>query len=164
MQFSIVVSSSAQNKEQDRKALLLCNRTLSTDHGFPLRLVVPGVTGARSVKWLSRVITSKEESNSHWQQVQCLSQAACCVHFRLTSLPQRKQSRDLNHTVTMSLACVSVYHWQNVDETLRQSYGHVAAAFNAPCSEQCNRCQRSHKTAFSFESFLFLHLHCNDNC
>ena len=44
-------------------------RTLSTDHGFPLRLVVPGVTGARSVKWLSRIITSKEESQAHWQQV-----------------------------------------------------------------------------------------------
>ena len=49
--------------------MLYCCRTLSTDHGFPLRLVVPGVTGARSVKWLSRIITSKEESQAHWQQV-----------------------------------------------------------------------------------------------
>lgn len=30
---------------------------------------MPGVTGARSVKWLSRIITSKDESDSHWQQV-----------------------------------------------------------------------------------------------
>jgi len=52
----------------DDKMLYRC-RTLSTDHGFPLRLVVPGVTGARSVKWLSRIITSKEESQAHWQQV-----------------------------------------------------------------------------------------------
>lgn len=44
-------------------------RTLSADHGFPLRVVVPGVTGARSVKWLSRIITSKQESQAHWQQV-----------------------------------------------------------------------------------------------
>lgn len=39
------------------------------DHGFPLRVVAPGVTGARSVKWLSRIIASKHESPAHWQQV-----------------------------------------------------------------------------------------------
>lgn len=41
---------------------------LSRDHGAPLRVVVPGVTGARHVKWLGRVITSSEESASHWQR------------------------------------------------------------------------------------------------
>ncbi len=30
--------------------------------------MAPGVTGARSVKWVSRVVASKEESGSHWQQ------------------------------------------------------------------------------------------------
>ncbi|GCB65835.1 hypothetical protein scyTo_0007798 [Scyliorhinus torazame] len=40
---------------------------LSRDHGFPLRVVVPGVVGARNVKWLSKIIVSKEESKSHWQ-------------------------------------------------------------------------------------------------
>ena len=38
------------------------------DHGFPVRVVVPGVVGARNVKWLTRIIASKEESPSHWQQ------------------------------------------------------------------------------------------------
>ena len=33
-----------------------------------MRVVVPGITGARSVKWLRRVIASREESKSHWQQ------------------------------------------------------------------------------------------------
>nr|XP_014278403.1 sulfite oxidase isoform X2 [Halyomorpha halys] len=41
---------------------------LSRDHGFPLRVVVPGVVGARNVKWLSKIIISEEESTSHWQQ------------------------------------------------------------------------------------------------
>lgn len=41
---------------------------LTADHGYPLRVVVPGVTGARSVKWLSKIIPAKEESSSHWQQ------------------------------------------------------------------------------------------------
>jgi sulfite oxidase len=38
------------------------------DHGFPLRAVVPGVVGARSIKWLSRIIVSSEESPCHWQK------------------------------------------------------------------------------------------------
>ncbi|XP_026163859.1 sulfite oxidase, mitochondrial [Mastacembelus armatus] len=41
---------------------------LPADHGFPVRVVVPGVVGARSVKWLGKIIVSAEESSSHWQQ------------------------------------------------------------------------------------------------
>ncbi|XP_023333295.1 sulfite oxidase [Eurytemora carolleeae] len=41
---------------------------ITRDHGFPVRAIVPGVAGARNVKWLSRVVLSKEESDSHWQQ------------------------------------------------------------------------------------------------
>ncbi|XP_075055653.1 sulfite oxidase, mitochondrial [Mixophyes fleayi] len=41
---------------------------LPRDHGFPLRTVVPGVVGARNVKWLGRIVVSAEESASHWQQ------------------------------------------------------------------------------------------------
>ncbi|XP_024125527.1 sulfite oxidase, mitochondrial [Oryzias melastigma] len=38
------------------------------DHGFPVRVVVPGVVGARSVKWVGKIVVSAEESSSHWQQ------------------------------------------------------------------------------------------------
>lgn len=41
---------------------------INRDHGFPVRAIVPGVAGARNVKWLARVVLSKEESDSHWQQ------------------------------------------------------------------------------------------------
>jgi len=41
---------------------------LTRDHGFPVRAVVPGVVGARNVKWLSRVEVSEEESESHHQR------------------------------------------------------------------------------------------------
>lgn len=37
-------------------------------HGFPLRLVVPGYVGARSVKWLARVEASREPSRNYYQQ------------------------------------------------------------------------------------------------
>ena len=56
--------------------MCLC-RELSKDHGFPVRVVAPGIAGARSVKWLSRIIASKHESNSHWQQACPLVPCRC---------------------------------------------------------------------------------------
>ncbi|KAJ7999278.1 hypothetical protein DPEC_G00213770 [Dallia pectoralis] len=41
---------------------------LPADHGYPVRVVVPGIVGARNVKWLGRILVSQEESRSHWQQ------------------------------------------------------------------------------------------------
>ncbi|KAI3434691.1 hypothetical protein D9Q98_002754 [Chlorella vulgaris] len=41
---------------------------LPPDHGYPLRVVVPGVAGCRSVKWVGKIIASGEESTSFWQQ------------------------------------------------------------------------------------------------
>ncbi|KAL4433958.1 hypothetical protein ABPG75_000399 [Micractinium tetrahymenae] len=41
---------------------------LPADHGFPLRAVVPGVAGCRSVKWLGKIVASSEESHSFWQR------------------------------------------------------------------------------------------------
>jgi len=38
---------------------------LEPDHGFPLRLVVPGQIGGRSVKWLSGIELSTHESQHH---------------------------------------------------------------------------------------------------
>ncbi|XP_073998352.1 sulfite oxidase isoform X2 [Rhodnius prolixus] len=43
-------------------------KPLPRDHGFPVRAVVPGIVGARNVKWLSKIILSEEESDSHWQR------------------------------------------------------------------------------------------------
>lgn len=34
---------------------------LTTPHGAPLRLVVPGVIGARSVKWLEQIVIRDKE-------------------------------------------------------------------------------------------------------
>jgi sulfite oxidase len=38
------------------------------DHGGPVRLVVPGYVAARSVKWLTEIYVSDEESRSAWQR------------------------------------------------------------------------------------------------
>ncbi|KIM31985.1 hypothetical protein M408DRAFT_64449 [Serendipita vermifera MAFF 305830] len=38
---------------------------LEPDHGFPLRVVIPGQIGGRSVKWLARIEISDQESQHH---------------------------------------------------------------------------------------------------
>ncbi|MEL6105576.1 MAG: molybdopterin-dependent oxidoreductase [Planctomycetota bacterium] len=39
---------------------------LTPDHGFPLRTVVPGYIGARSVKWLGKILVSDRPSPNHY--------------------------------------------------------------------------------------------------
>lgn len=40
---------------------------LTPDHGFPLRVVVPGYIGARSVKWVARITLQTEPSTNYYQ-------------------------------------------------------------------------------------------------
>ncbi len=43
---------------------------LTPEHGFPLRVVVGGYVGARSVKWLSGINLQAEPSGNHYQAVE----------------------------------------------------------------------------------------------
>jgi len=42
------------------------NKPLTPDHGFPVRTVVPGYIGARSVKWLGKIVVSDKPSTNHY--------------------------------------------------------------------------------------------------
>ncbi|KAF9175063.1 hypothetical protein BGX20_008520, partial [Mortierella sp. AD010] len=42
---------------------------LTRDHGYPLRVIVPGYIGARSVKFLQKVIVQPQESTSFFQKL-----------------------------------------------------------------------------------------------
>ena len=41
---------------------------LPPDHGYPIRLIVPGCIGGRSVKWLARIEASHAESTNHFHK------------------------------------------------------------------------------------------------
>jgi sulfite oxidase len=43
-------------------------RPLAPEHGFPLRIVVPGYAGVRSPKWLSAIRVQDKPSDNHIQQ------------------------------------------------------------------------------------------------
>jgi sulfite oxidase len=58
------------HRDQARPTLLayeMNHAALEPAHGFPLRVVVPGVIGARSVKWLERIIIRDHESDNFYQ-------------------------------------------------------------------------------------------------
>jgi sulfite oxidase len=41
---------------------------LPARHGAPVRSIIPGIIGARSVKWLDTIVISARESQNHYQQ------------------------------------------------------------------------------------------------
>ncbi|MCJ1382051.1 hypothetical protein MMC17_005163 [Xylographa soralifera] len=49
-------------------ALEMNGQTLSDTHGYPVRIIVPGIAGARSVKWVDGITVQQEESQNHYQQ------------------------------------------------------------------------------------------------
>jgi sulfite oxidase len=42
------------------------DQPLAAQHGFPLRTIVPGYIGARSVKWLTKIVVSDRPSPNHF--------------------------------------------------------------------------------------------------
>lgn len=65
---SIPLSTALDPRNDVILAFGMNGQPLPRDHGSPLRAVVPGHVAARSVKWLSRIVISDEESTSQWQR------------------------------------------------------------------------------------------------
>ncbi|GAC1662769.1 MAG: hypothetical protein PVS3B3_34130 [Ktedonobacteraceae bacterium] len=49
-------------------ALRMNGVTLPQGHGFPLRLLVPGIYGMKHVKWITRIEIVKTDFQGYWQQ------------------------------------------------------------------------------------------------
>jgi DMSO/TMAO reductase YedYZ molybdopterin-dependent catalytic subunit len=48
-------------------ALRMNNVTLPQDHGYPARLLVPGIYGMKHVKWITRIEVVKQDYQGYWQ-------------------------------------------------------------------------------------------------
>lgn len=47
-------------------ALEMNGEPLRVEHGYPVRVMTPGITGARAVKWLDHITVQKELSSNHY--------------------------------------------------------------------------------------------------
>lgn len=65
---SIPLSRAMDSESSILLALEMNDRPLPPNHGAPVRVVTPGIAGARSVKWLDRVTVQMTESDSYYQQ------------------------------------------------------------------------------------------------
>ncbi|ETI27265.1 hypothetical protein G647_09948 [Cladophialophora carrionii CBS 160.54] len=65
---SIPLSTALDPERQCLLATYMNGKPLTAKHGYPLRVIVPGIIGARSVKWLDSITVSAEESRNHYQQ------------------------------------------------------------------------------------------------
>ena len=68
-------------------ALRMNGEPLTRNHGFPVRVVVPGALGARSVKWLDGISVQKEESPCYYQRK---DYKALPAHVRTTDQAEKE--------------------------------------------------------------------------
>ena len=68
---SSFASSIPLSKALDPSTILayeMNRETLTRDHGFPIRVIVPGYAGARSVKWLDTITVQEQHSENFYMQ------------------------------------------------------------------------------------------------
>merc|ERR1719375_1215589 len=47
-------------------AFMMNGELLHPDHGYPVRLLMPGYIGGRMIKWLSTISVTEEEGDNHY--------------------------------------------------------------------------------------------------
>ncbi|KAG9249613.1 Oxidoreductase, molybdopterin-binding domain-containing protein [Emericellopsis atlantica] len=65
---SIPIESAIDPRGDVLLAFRMNDQPLPRDHGFPVRVIVPGHVAARCVKWLKKIVISDEESQTSWQR------------------------------------------------------------------------------------------------
>lgn len=59
---------------------------LPPDHGAPVRLLIPGVVGCRSVKWLNKIVLRNDAGDSPWTQYFYKHKGKPILHWPIQSM------------------------------------------------------------------------------
>ena len=82
---------------------LLCyemnGKPLPRDHGFPLRMIVPGYAAVRNVKWIKKIELASEEAEGPWQRG---------LNYKILP-PSVTDAKGVNLKATPSIMELSVY-------------------------------------------------------
>jgi sulfite oxidase len=65
---SIPIEKAVDRRGDVLLAYRMNGEELPADHGYPVRVIVPGHVAARNVKWVQKITVSDEESTSQWQR------------------------------------------------------------------------------------------------
>ncbi|TKA73805.1 hypothetical protein B0A55_05529 [Friedmanniomyces simplex] len=65
---SISLSRALREDADVLLALKMNDRPLTKEHGYPVRIVTPGIAGARAVKWLDHITVQTRESENYYMQ------------------------------------------------------------------------------------------------
>src|SRR2546421_5384007 len=63
---SIPIEKALARNDASLVAHKMNDEALTAEHGFPVRMIVPGYIGARSVKWLTKITVSDRPSPNHY--------------------------------------------------------------------------------------------------
>ncbi|KAK3117214.1 hypothetical protein LTR53_001641 [Teratosphaeriaceae sp. CCFEE 6253] len=65
---SIPLSRALREDADVLLALKMNDQPLTKEHGYPVRIVTPGIAGARAVKWLDHITVQQRESENYYMQ------------------------------------------------------------------------------------------------
>ena len=77
--------------------LVIILKPLNRDHGYPLRVIVPGVIGARSVKWLDSINMNSPDTIALAQASHAAAALTAHQH-RLRSITITTQRRETSRS------------------------------------------------------------------
>ena len=69
---------------------------MPADHGYPVRVLLPGIVGARNVKWLEKIVVREGEGDSPWNN----------WYYKNKDLPIDSYTGKLQSAMEMPLNCI----------------------------------------------------------